>query len=464
MSVKDQLEKAMAHQVAGRYGDAEAIYQRLLEEDPDQPDAVHLLGLVRMESEQDDEAVVLMERALTLFPEAPHFHHNIAGLYRRMGRLNEAEQEFREAIRLKPDYGEAYQGLAEMVKFKAGDPLIAQIDAQLRRGDLEDNMRSYFHFAAGKILDDIGEYPLAFQHYEKGNALTRRQFDSSAFRNLVKDLLYVHSRESVERLAGSGQSSEVPVFVVGMPRSGTTLVEQILSSHSEVFGAGELNDMKIIAALAGQSSQFDTTYPMCLPGLAKADYKRLGDEYLARIRQYAGNSVSRIIDKHPLNFQFIGLIFAMFPNARVIHTVRNPLDTCLSCFFQNFTKGQDYSFDLTSLAFFYNDYRRIMEHWETVFPGRILTISYEQVIENQEAETRRLIDFMGLDFEEACLEFHKTERKVSTASFLQVRKPLYGTSRRRWRNYSSELSELARIIGVQVERPVTISGGSTILS
>ncbi|MBT4160703.1 MAG: tetratricopeptide repeat protein [Gammaproteobacteria bacterium] len=459
MPLKEQLETAMAHQVAGRLSDAEVIYRKILEDQPVQPDAIHLLGLVRAEQGRDDEAVSLMEKALSIFPQAAHFHHNIAGIYRRMGRLDEAESQFRQAIDLKPDYGEAYQGLAEMVKFAAGDPLITRIGEQLARDGLEDVLSSYFHFAAGKILDDVGEYGQAFRHFSEGNRLTHRNFDTAEFRRLVKDVLYVFSRELAQRTAGSGIDSDIPVFIVGMPRSGTTLIEQILASHSRVFGAGELNDMKLIAATAARVSVFKQTYPNCIPGLRKKDYQGLSQEYLNRLTAIAADpTVSRIIDKHPLNFQFVGLIYSLFPKARIIHTIRNPLDTCLSCFFQNFTKGQDYSFDLKTLAYFYNDYRRLMEHWETVYPGRMYSVRYEDVIADQQTETEKLLEFLGLEFEEACMEFHKTDRKVSTASFLQVRKPLYQTSQKRWMNYRDELQELATIIGLKTEVPVTISG------
>lgn len=445
-------------QLAGDYSQAETIYEDVLSQNPDQQDAVHLLGLVRMEQDRDDEAVQLMERALALYPKASHFHHNIAGLYRRMGRLQEAESQFRQAIELKPDYGEAYQGLAEMVKFQAGDPLIEMINTQLQHPDLADNVRSYFHFAAGKICDDIGHYPSAFKHFTEGNRLADRQFDSARFRQMVKDLLYVYSPAQVQRQAGSGIDSEVPTFILGMPRSGTTLVEQILASHSVVFGAGELNEMKFVASHASKISNFRHDYPNSVPGLTAEHYQQLGSAYLNRVQALAKGDYQRIIDKHPLNFQFIGLILGLFPKARIIHTVRNPLDTCLSCFFQNFTKGQDYSFDIKVLGHFYNDYRRLMQHWQQLFPGRIHTVHYEKLLDDQEAETRRLLDYMGLDFEPACIEFHKTRRKVSTASFLQVRQPIYKTSKQRWRNYRNELRELAEIIGIKINEPVTISG------
>jgi tetratricopeptide (TPR) repeat protein len=465
MSLKESLETGMQHQLAAQYSQAESIYLEILKAEPDQPDANHLLGLVRMEQERDEEAVGLMEKALELYPTAAHFHHNIAGLYRRMGLLVEAEARFREAIRLKADYGEAYQGLAEMIKFKAGDPLIREVDEQLKRKDLDQGLQSYFHFAAGKILDDIGQYRDAFAHYAQGNKLANRKFDSNQFRSLVKDIIYVSSPSRATRVEGSGNQSEIPTFIVGMPRSGTTLVEQILASHSSVFGAGELNDMKFIAASSRRLSQFKVDYPNTIPGLQNTDYTTLAAEYLKRVQALVDDqSVTRIVDKHPLNFQFIGLIFSMFPNARIIHTVRNPLDTCLSCFFQNFTKGQDYSFKLSALAHFYNDYRRLMEHWESVYPGRIHSVKYEDILSDQENETRRVLEFLGLNFEHQCIDFHKTERKVSTASFLQVRKPLYKTSEKRWMNYREELAELARIIGIKAEPPVTISGQDSILS
>jgi tetratricopeptide (TPR) repeat protein len=465
MSLKESLETGMQHQLASQYPEAESIYLQILEKEPDQPDANHLLGLVRMEQDRDEEAVTLMEKALGLYPDAAHFHHNIAGLYRRMGQLEEAETRFREAIRLKADYGEAYQGLAEMIKFKAGDPLIRKVDEQLKRKDLNPGLRSYFHFAAGKILDDIGQYRDAFAHYAQGNKFANRKFDSNQFRSLVKDIIYVSSPSQAKRVEGAGNPSEIPVFIVGMPRSGTTLVEQILASHSNVFGAGELNDMKVIAASSRQLSQFKVDYPNTLPGLRNTDYATLAAEYLKRIQALVDDrNVTRIVDKRPLNFQFVGLTLSMFPNAKIIHTVRNPLDTCLSCFFQNFTKGQDYSFSLSALGHFYNDYRRLMEHWESVYPGRIYSVRYEDVLADQENETRRLLEFLGLNFEQQCIDFHQTERKVSTASFLQVRKPLYKTSEKRWMNYREELAELARIIGIKAEPPVTISGQSSILS
>lgn len=454
----ERLNDAMSKQIEGDLAYAEEIYLDVLRTEPDHPDAVHLLGLIRGEQDRNDEAVAMIEKAISINPNAAPFHHNIAGIYRRMGRLKDAEREFREAIRLKPDYGEAYQGLAEMIRFEPNDPLLPRILNQLNRPDLDKSVRCYFHFAAGKIHDDIGQYRLAFRHYTQGNKDAQKEFDSAAFRQQIKDSIYVYSKAHVASVAGAGHDSRQPVFVVGMPRSGTTLVEQILASHSAVYGAGELNDMKFVVRSAAQFSAVRQAWPNCMPGVRERQYRSLGQQYLDRVAAILPDErFDRVVDKHPLNFQFVGLILSMFPNAKVIHTVRDPLDTCLSCFFQNFTKGQHYSFDLIKLAHFFNDYKRLMEHWQTLFEGRILTISYEDLLEDLEGETRKLLDFCDLEFEEACLRYFETRRVVKTASFMQVRQPIYKTSLDRWRNYAEELQPVAEILGIPVEQPVTIS-------
>ncbi len=459
----DRLKRAMALQIEGKFAEAEGIYTEILASEPDSADANHLLGLVRSEQDRNEEAVALIEKAIGVNGSAAPFHHNIAGIYRRMGMLDKAENEFRRAISLKGDYGEAFQGLDEMVKFEKGDPLLAQISAQLDNPQLDQKTRCYFSFAAGKYYDDIGEYDLAFSHYLDGNREADRTFDSAGFRQQIKDTIYVYGNACLRLNAGAGHPSEQPTFVVGMPRSGTTLIEQILASHSGVYGAGELNDMKYVARSATNVSQVKQAFPNCVSGIPKKRYQDLANDYLQRVARVVDRAdYLRVVDKHPLNFQFVGLIFHLFPNAKVIHTIRNPLDTCLSCFFQNFTKGQHYAFDLVKLAHFFNDYRRLMEHWELVFPGRIHNVRYENVLENQEAETRRLLAFCGIPFEDGCLEFHRTDRVVKTASFLQVRKPLYKTSRNRWQNYARQLADVIRILGVSVKNPVTITGNSTL--
>ena len=442
----------MKLQLAGRLSEAEKIYGRVLELNPNSHDAMHLLGLVKAESDQDEAGARLIEAAIKLRPEVAAFRHNIAGVYRRIGKLKEAETEFREAIRLKPDYAEAYQGLAEMIKFEPDDQLLNQIEAQLSNDEVSPNQASYFHFAAGKVLDDQGHYESAFQHYEQGNSDAKRSFSTQEYRQKVKDNLYQFSPQLIERLAGAGSTSKRPFFVVGMPRSGTSLVEQILASHSRVFGAGELNDMKFIAHDGIQLTGVQQAYPGYVAELTAEHLQTLANRYLDRT---STSGSDHVVDKHPLNFNHIGLILLMFPNAKVIHTERHALDTCLSCFFQNFTKGQDYSFNLETLGEFYLDYQRLMAHWHQVFPGRIFDISYESLLADLEGETRRMLDYCDLPYEAECLSFYETKRSVKTASFLQVRQPLYQTSQGRWRNYERQLRPLARKLGLDSELQAT---------
>lgn len=458
MTIHDRLQRAVKLQTGNQPKLAEEIYLQILKEDPDNADAKHLLGLIRADQDLYEESIALITAAMRINPTASSFHHNIAGIYRRLGETAEAERQFREAIRLKPDYGEAYQGLAEVVQFSSDDPLLTQLLEQLDNSDLDGRIRCYFHFAAGKIYDDIGDYRRAFQQYQQGNVAAGRRFDSAAHRQRIKDTIYVYSRDYLKRRGVVGNESEIPVFVVGMPRSGSTLIEQILASHSSIYGAGELNDLQAVVRTTQELSSANNPYPNCIPQLSSGSLRRLASAYLNRVEKLADDKeISRIVDKHPLNFQFLGLIFDMFPRAKVIHSRRDPLDTCLSCFFQNFTIGQDYSFDLKQLAHFCNDYKRLMEHWDVLYPDSILTVDYESLIENQEAESRRMIKFCDLNWEDACLAFHKTERVVKTASFMQVRQPIYESSRGRWKRYANQLREVAAILGVKVEKPVTSS-------
>lgn len=459
MNSIDLLKKATELQIAGQIDKAEQIYHQILEQHPDNIDAKHLLGLIRGEQNRDDEAVGLIEAAINAKPEESAFHHNVAGIYRRMGQLEKAEQEFRTAIELKPDYGEAYQGLSEVVKFEQGDPIIDQTVKQVQRLDLEDKVKSYLYFAAAKMHADIGEYDTAFRCYQSGNTMAGRKFATDQHRQSVKDNIYIFSKYYFKGRPSEGVDSDLPVFIVGMPRSGTTLVEQILASHSQIFGAGELNEIKRIAASSPNFSQIKAPYPHCVPMLKQGAINTMAEEYLKQIRKLTDDkSVTRIVDKHPLNFLNIGLILMMFPNAKIIHTVRDPLDTCLSCFFQHFTRGQDYSFNLNQLAHFYNDYARLMEHWQMLYPGKILDLEYESLIENQESESRRLIAYCGLEWEDTCLEFHKTRRTVKTASFMQVRQPIYKSSKGRWQKYRKHIGPLAQILGINLANYGSRSG------
>ncbi len=462
-TIKERLGQALARHRAGQFRAAEVLYQGILDEAPEHPDALHLLGLIRGEQGQESIGIDLIERALRARPLAAAYHHNLAGLYRRVGEMDLAKARFQDAFTLKPNYGEAYQGYAEMVTFAPQDPFLETVEQQLADPDLTDQARCYFHFAAGKYLDDTAEYDRAFKHYQRANGLAARSFSITQNRQFFQDLVYFQpDLQWIEAQVEPLDKAPRPIFVVGMPRSGTSLVEQILASHSRVFGAGELNDLataslQLLRTLKAQSA----------PAGLRRDESRLRIQaavdasqarYLQALRDRDyGLKTQWIVDKHPLNFRFLGLLRAMIPGAKIVHVRRHPLDTCLSCFFQNFTKGQDYSFNLTNLGQFYIDYQRLMNHWSAMPDLNIHTVDYESLLASPQSVIEALLDFCELPFEPACLTFYDTARPVSTASFNQVRQPIYQTSKARWRHYAQHLRPLARLLDLDAESPAMIT-------
>ena len=464
LAIKVRLKQALVQHRAGQLSDAEALYQGILNDAPEQPDALHLLGLIRGEQGQEHIGIELIERALRKRPLAAAYHHNIAGLYRRLGEMALAKARFQDAFTLKPDYGEAYQGYAEMVTFAPQDPFLDAVEQQLTDPNLNDQTRCYLHFAAGKYLDDTAEYDQAFKHYESANGLAARSFSVAKNRQFFQDLVYFQpDLQSIEARGGSVGDQPMPIFVVGMPRSGTSLVEQILASHSRVFGAGELNDLATVSLQLAQTLRAQSAPA----GMRRDESSRLVqvavDQARARYlhalrdRDY-GEGIQWIVDKHPLNFRFLGLLRAMIPGVKIVHVSRHPLDTCLSCFFQNFTKGQDYSFNLTDLGQYYLDYQRLMNHWSAMPGLNIHTVTYESLLASPQSVIESLLAFCELPFEPACLRFYDTIRTVSTASFNQVRQPFYQTSKARWRHYAQHLGPLARMLDLDAESPAMITG------
>lgn len=455
--VHEKIKTAMNKQIEDDLRFAEQTYLELLKEYPDLSDASHLLGLVRAAQECDEEAIELIEKAIRLNPLAAAYHHNIAGIYRRLGQFDQAETGFRRAIELKPDYGEAYQGLFEAVRCEASEPILSKLSEQLNNTALDGQAQSYMHFAAGKVCDDAGDFKRAFRHYLKGNKLAGKSYDCTQNESFFKDIIYQNSSELMTMNQGAGHLSDLPVFIVGMPRSGTSLVEQILARHSGVFGAGELHDLRWVIESATRQSPDKRPFPFWLADINPASFRLMGETYLARLSAHGkGGQYIRIVDKHPLNFQFLGLIRQILPNAKILHITRDAMDTCLSCFFQNFTKGQDYSFDLRSLGTFYNQYRRLMSHWVSLLPGSIHEVNYERLLQDPETEIKEMLQFCNLEFEPGCMVFHETQRVVKTASFHQVRQPLYQNLKNRWLNYQRQLQPLANMRGVGKTEPVMV--------
>lgn len=402
-----------------------------------------------------DQAIEQYQQAVALRPQLPESHHSIGDMLRRQGQLDAAEKQFRKTISERPTYTLTYAALADLVKFSADDPLFETITSLLNRDTVPAGDKQHLHFALGKMNDDIGNFDAAFDHYQLGNRLANRRFSTSKNHRLINTIIDYQEYPGTDVVTadvatGSGQA--VPIFVLGMPRSGSTLVEQILASHPQISAAGETPFIKNILDLASETIDAGEEYPHLLRHLYGASRKELAAEYLRRLALAARAPADaiRLVDKMPVNFLYIGVIIALFPQARIIHTRRHPLDVCLSCYFHNFSTGLNYTFDLENLGRVFQDYQRLMGHWQALYPDNILDLEYETLVTNQEEKSRELLEFVGLDWDPACLNFYDTQRPLGTASLAQVRKPVYQSATYRWKNYASQLQPLAEILGIDI--------------
>ena len=433
----------------GRIADAITHYERALQLNPDHANAHNNLGIALKDQGKVDDAMAHYERALAINPDHPEVLNNLGNIFKEHGEFDNAMAHYGRAIAIRPDYAEAHFNRAEIKSFHRGDADLAALEALAGRDDLSANKALYAHFALAKALEDCGDYIRAFEHLRKGNALKRRQidYDEPAVLGLFQRIPSVFDRSLFDRFQGAGDPSSVPVFVLGMPRSGSTLIEQILASHPQIHGAGELTGLNIAASSVLNAGGRQAPYPECVPALDGVTLRGLGQHYLAGLPAVADGK-TRIVDKLPENFLSIGLIRLVLPNARIIHTVRHPIDTCVSCYSKLFLNGLNFTYDLAELGRYYRCYRELMTHWQSVLPpGAILDVSYEDVVDDLEGQARRLLDYCGLPWDDRCISFHRTSRPVKTASAVQVRQPLFRGSLQRWRNYEADIAPLLRELG-----------------
>ncbi|NWB46006.1 tetratricopeptide repeat-containing sulfotransferase family protein [Pseudomonas gingeri] len=360
------------------------------------------------------------------------------------GRKEEAAVAFEQALSAFPGSIRALTGRSDSKTFKPGDADIAAMEAGLvREGGLLLTDKLSTHFALGKAYLDTGDSARAFHHLDTGNRLKRSTFayDSQTARQWMQSIAGLFSDEFQSARQGQGAASSLPVFIVGMPRSGTTLVEQILASHPRVQGAGELSSLRLAVENQGR-------FPQNLANCSAQDLARVGHDYLERIKPLV-DARDRLVDKMPGNFVYAGLIPLILPGARIIHCRRDPVDTCLSCYSKQFSGEQLFTYDQTELGQFYRDYDALMRHWRQLLPAEsFIEVDYESVLDDLEGQARRLISFIDLPWDEACLDFHKTRRVVRTASVNQVRQPLYKTSKGRWRAHAEHLGPLLAALGL----------------
>jgi tetratricopeptide (TPR) repeat protein len=462
----------------GKLEEAVACCRRAVELKPDYAEAHHNLGVALSDQGKPDEAVASCRRAVELKPDFPQAHNSLGVALNDLGKLDEAVACYRRAIGLKPDYAEAHANLGialeelgdlrgaessfraalrhnsrfAVAHYKLADLLGGKLPEEdlaaqrhlLEEGGLTDAQRLWLHFGLAQVLDARGEYAEAAAHLDRGNALERsesrrrgREYDPNEYDSLVARLIAVSTPDFFQRVRGFGLESELPVFVVGMPRSGTTLIEQILASHSQVYGAGELTLARgTLAALGGQGGDL-------IEGFRRLDRQtahRLASRHLEELRTFSSSAL-RIVDKMPENYLYLGLLAALFPRAKLIHCRRDPRDVAVSCWMTHF-KEVRWADDQRHIASRFQGYQRLMEHWRKVLPSPLLEVDYEETVADLEGVARKLVAHCGLAWEPGCLEFPQAKRPVRTASAVQVRQPVFRTSVGRWKHYQQFLAPL----------------------
>jgi tetratricopeptide (TPR) repeat protein len=466
----------------GRYVDAENLLARCLELAPSFATARTQYATVLNRQNRASEALQQVEPLLAAEPNNPHYRNLKASflvgigeyqqsieLYQGIlaeyphqakvwlmlghvqktaGRQEEAIAAYRRALELAPQLGDAYWSLANLKTFRFAARDIAAMHAALEPASVENQL--HLHFALGKAYEDDAQYAASFQHYAAGNQLRRSQINYKAQENtnFVKRSRALYTQEFFAQRAGAGCNAPDPIFIVGLPRAGSTLVEQILSSHSLVEGTMELHDMISLArGLEAGAHDRETQYLDVVGTLTPERLRALGERYLERTRVQRKTAAPFFIDKMPNNFRHIGLIHLVLPRARIIDARRHPLGSCFSAFKQHFARGQYFSYSLDDLGRYYADYVELLAHFATVLPGRVHRVNYEAMVADTETEVRRLLDYCGLPFEEQCLRFYENKRAVRTASSEQVRRPIFREGLDQWRHYEPWLQPLKDALG-----------------
>ena len=428
-----------------RFTEALAQAKLLLEKSPGNPQFQSVYAIEMMQTGDYQTALEYFDKVLATLPNDPVTLTSKGHAFKTLGQYQQAVSAYQGALNTRPQHGEAYYSLANLKTYKFSD---AEIDLMLEQEtNLEHSLmeRVYIYFALGKAFEDRQEFQRSFKYYQLGNALKRNSsgYNADKMTEELQAQQRVCTAELFESHQGQGSSAADPIFIVGLPRSGSTMLEQILSSHSQVDGTLELPNILSMAQKLRKQGKADDElgYPEVLAQLSADDLQSMGEKFIADTAIHRQGALF-FIDKMPNNFRHIGLIKLILPNAKIIDARRHPMACCFSNYKQLFAEGQEFSYDLDDIAQYYKDYLALMAHWDQVLPGQVLQVNYEEVVNNLEAQVRRILAFCELPFESACLSFHETKRSVRTASSEQVRQPIYRSGLEQWTHYEAELQPL----------------------
>ena len=442
----------------GRLTEAEAAARRLTRIEPENPQSWITIGSVSTRLMRQEEALEAYEQAALLKPGEVRLRLSIGHVQKTLGRRPESEAAYKAALEMDPGNAEAYWSLADLKNYSFSDAEIASMQQLLASAEIERSRAAQLNFALGKALEQRQHYADAFAYYARGNALRRLDapFDIEHFERRAARIRAFFDAAFFARHAGSGDRSAAPIFIVGLPRSGSTLVEQILASHSRVEGTMELPNIITMTHQFDDMAASRDGYPETVGTAPAGLFAALGGRYLEETAPLRSGR-ERFTDKLPNNFSHVGLIHAILPHATIIDARRHPMDSCFSVFKQHFAEGQTFSYDLGDLGRYYRCYLSLMDHWDAVLPGKVLHFQYEDLVRDPQAYIRRLLEHCRLPFEPACLSFHETKRSVRTASAEQVRQPLYTSGVGYWRHFETELEPLRRALGDSFDR-LTVDG------
>jgi tetratricopeptide (TPR) repeat protein len=436
---------------------AEALHQAkvLLEKDPENPQFQSVFAVESMQSGDFDTALSVFESILERLPEDPVTLTSRGHALKTQGQTDAAVDSYRRAINKFPAHGEAYYSLANLKLFRFSDDEITAMEAQDATVGISHMSKTYLNFALGKAYEDKGLIDKSFACYERGNAHKKVQsrYKSSELTAEFKAQAQVFDKAFVARHSDTGCVAPDPIFIVGLPRSGSTLLEQILSSHSQVDGTMELPNMLALAQKLRRGERMSSTnhYPAVLNDLSQQQLAEFGEQFLRETRVHRG-SAPFFIDKMPNNFRHIGLISLILPNAKIIDARRHPMACCFSGFKQLFAEGQEFTYGLEEIGTYYKDYVELMDHWDKVLPGKVLRVQYEDVVADLDTQVRRILDYCGLEFEESCISFYETDRSIRTPSSEQVRQPIYQSGVEQWKNFEIYLDPLKEALGPVLDR------------